>query len=642
VLKKLISLCMVVASAALMSCGGSNTIVGSGGGTGAQVASITLLAATPQLQSDQSGANVVALTAQVKDANNAVLKDIPVTFSATSGSLAVTQSVTDATGLALAQVSNGTNPANRIITITARAGTASGSVDVAVVGTTLSVTGPASLASGDTGAYVVLAKDSKNAGIAGTAIALSSATGNTITAPSLITDGSGNVAFNVTASAAGNDTITVSGLGLTVTKPIAISGDVFTFTVPATGTEVNIGVSQSLTVRWTKNGVPQAGQTITFSSTRGTLSAGSAVTDGAGDANVSISATTAGPAVITATNPETTTTIRAIEFVAITPATVELQASPLTVGAGEQSELTALVRDSANNLVKNKVVQFLIESDVTGGSLSVGTDTTDSQGRAKSVYTGGTVPSAANGVVLRATVQDTAVTDTVNLTVARQELFLTLGTGNTLFEIGTATYAKEWVILVTDVEGNAVANKTVQASIRSREYAKGFLAYADPPGSWVYAGASPVWCPDEDANLNGILDLGLGEDQNGNNQIEAGNVALVAAVPESAPLGSPCSSAGAQGTAANVVTNSQGRARVCVFYPQNFAQWVKSRLTAKASVTGGSEFSESSLFTLEVLASDVNTENTSPPNQTSPFGEDNGPGQPLTGVPATDCAVPPP
>lgn len=623
-----------------MSCGGSsNTITGpGGGGTGVEVATVTLLAATPQLQSDQAGSNVVGLTAQVKDVNNAVIADIPVTFSATSGSLAVTQFTTDAAGLALAQLSNGTNPANRVITVTATAGTVSGSVDISVVGTTLSITGPASLASGDTGSYVLVAKDSKGAGIGGTTVALTSSTGNTISAPSLATDGSGNVPFTVTASAAGNDTITASGLGLTATKAIAISGDVFAFTGPASGTEVDIGAVQALTVRWTKLGVPQVGQTISFASTRGTLSAGSAVTNASGDATVNISATTAGPAVITATNTEATTTTLPIEFVAITPATVEIQASPLTVGAGEQSELTALVRDASNNLVKNQVVQFLIESDITGGSLSVGSDITDSQGRAQSVYTGGSVPSAANGVTIRATVQGTAISDTVDLTVARQELFLTLGTGNTLFEIGTATYAKEWIILVTDVEGNAVANKTVQASIRSREYAKGYLSYQDP--SWDYASPSPVWCPDEDVNLNGILDVG--EDQNGNNQIEAGNVALVAAVPESASLGDPCSEAGAAGTAANVVTNSQGRARVCVFYPQNFALWVKSRLTAKASVTGGSEFSESTLFVLDVLADDVDDENESPPNQFSPYGADNGPGSPLTGNPLTDCAVPPP
>lgn len=638
--KKLISLCVVVASAALMSCGGSsNTITGpGGGGTGPQVATVTLLAATPQLQSDQAGSNVVNLTAQVKDVNNAVLADIPVTFSATSGSLAVTQFTTDASGLALAQLSNGTNPANRTITVTATAGTVSGSVDIAVVGTTLGITGPASLAAGATGAYVLVAKDSKGAGIAGTTVALTSATGNTISAPSLVTDGTGSVAFNVTASAAGNDTVTASGLGLTTTKAIAISGDAFAFTTPASGTEVDIGAVQPLTVRWTKNGVPQVGQTITFASTRGTVSANSAVTNASGDATLTISATTAGPAVLTATNPETTSTSLPIEFVAIAPATVEIQASPLTVGAGEQSELTALVRDSANNLVKNQVVQFLIDADVTGGSLSVGSDVTDSQGRAKSVYTGGSVPSAANGVTVRATVQGTAITDTVALTVARQELFLTLGTGNTIFEIGTATYAKEWVILVTDVEGNAVANKTVQASIRSREYGKGFLAWNGV--KWAYVSPAPVWCPDEDVNLDGILDL-VNEDQNGNEEIEAGNVALVAAVPESASLGDPCSAAGAAGTAANVVTNSQGRARVCVFYPQNYASWVKSRLTAKASVTGGSEFSESTLFVLDVATDDIDSEDESPPNQFSPYGADNN-GSPLTGTPLTDCAVPPP
>lgn len=638
--RKLKLFCLVVASAVLMSCGGGgNTITGPGGGGAAGVASITVLAATPQLQSDQGGTNAVALTAQVKDANNAVLTDIPVTFSATSGSLAVTQATTDASGLALAQLSNGTNLANRTITVTASAGNVSGTVNVAVVGTTLTITGPASLASGDTGAFVAVAKDSKGAGIANVTLALTSATGNSISAPSLTTDGSGNVSFTVTASASGNDTITASGLGLTTTKAIAISGDAFSFTTPAAGTEVNLGVAQTLTVNWSKNGAPQAGQTLQFSSTRGTLSAPSAVTDGAGNASVTISANTAGPAVITATNPESTSTSLGIEFVATTPATVELQASPLTVGPGEQSELTALVRDAAGNLVKNKVVQFLIETDPTSGSMSVGSDITDSQGRAKSVYTGGSVSSAADGVEIRATVQGTAVTDTVALTVARQELYLTLGTGNTLFEIGTATYAKEWVILVTDVEGNAVANKTVQASIRSNAYAKGFLTYQDP--TWYYAPpVSPVWCPDEDTNPNGILDPG--EDLNGSGKIEAGNIALVAAVPESAPLGNPCATAGGQGTSANVVTNSQGRARVCVFYPQNYAMWVRSRLTAKASVTGGTEFSESSLFTLEVLADDVKTASESPPNQYSPFGSDNGPGIPLTGNAATDCAVPPP
>jgi hypothetical protein len=632
VLKKLLSLGAVLASAVLASCGGGGDGTISGGGDGGTdtPAIITVLAASPQLQSGQT--NTVTITAQVKDDNNAVLEGVTVQFSASSGSLAVTQAVSDASGIAIAQLSAGTNLANRAITVSAQAGDASGSVIVNVVGTTLSITGPAALAQNDTGAYVAVAKDSTGAGINGATLALTSANGNTIAAATLTTDASGNVSFSMTATAAGNDTLTASGLGLTATKAVAVSGDAFAFTTPLANAEISLNVAQAVTVRWTKSGVPQVGETITFSTTRGTLSAGTAVTNGSGDATITISSLNSGAAVLTATNDEATSTNLTIEFVATTAATVELQASPLTVGVGEQSELTALVRDGSGNLVKNQTVEFLIENGT--GSVSPGTDVTDSQGIAKSVYTAAGT-SAANGIVVRATVQGTGVTDTVELTVARQALFIRLGTGNTLFEIGTATYAKEWVILVTDVDGNAIANKAVQASIRSRQYAKGQLGWADPPGVWTYAAGSPVWCPDEDANKNGVLDLvggvpGTGEDTNTSGKLEAGNVALVAGVPESASLTAPCATAGAQGTAANVVTNSQGRARVCVFYPQNYAEWVESTLTAKASVTGGTEFSESSVFTLQVLASDVDSETEAPPNQYSPFGT------------ALNCATPPP
>lgn len=632
-LKKLLSLGAVLVSAALASCGGGGdgTISGGGGGGAAAASIITVLASSPQLQSDQGGANTVSITAQVKDDNNAVLEGVTVAFGASSGSLAVTQAVTDASGIAYAQLSNGTNAQNRAITITATAGDASGSVTVNVVGTTITITGPASLALNDVGSYVAVAKDSKGAGISGALLTLTSANGNTIAAPVTTTDGSGNVPFSVTATAAGNDTLTVSGLGLTATKALTVSGDAFAFSAPASGAEVNLGAVQPITVRWTKNGVAQVGATITFSTTRGTLSAGSALTDGSGDASVTISASTPGSAVLTATNPESTSTNRSIEFISTVADSVDLQASPTTVGVSEQSELTAIVRDASNNPVKNKVVQFVLESP--GGSLSVGQDITDSQGRAQSVYTAGADASAADGIIIRATVQGTAITDTVALTVARQALALTLGTGNTLFEIGTATYAKEWVILVTDVTGNAVANKQVQASIRSRRYAKGFLGWADPPGVWTYAGNSPVFCADEDANKNGILDPG--EDGNGNGRIEAGNIALVAAVPQSASLTAPCASAGAQGTSAQVTTNSQGLARVCVFYPQNYAEWLEATLTAAAGVTG-TEGSQSSVFTLQVLAADVDSETDAPPNQSSPFGVDVPTGT------SADCSIPPP
>jgi predicted small secreted protein len=89
VLKKLISLCLVVASAVLMSCGGSsNTITGPGGdGGGVEIASLQLVTSSPTLNSDASGNTKLTITAVVKDAGNAIVEEVPVSFSTSSGSI---------------------------------------------------------------------------------------------------------------------------------------------------------------------------------------------------------------------------------------------------------------------------------------------------------------------------------------------------------------------------------------------------------------------------------------------------------------------------------------------------------------------------------------------------------------------------
>ncbi|MGI9344467.1 MAG: hypothetical protein ACR2QV_16660, partial [Gammaproteobacteria bacterium] len=135
-------------------------------------------------------------------------------------------------------------------------------------------------------------------------------------------------------------------------------------------------------------------------------------------------------------------------------------------------------------------------------------------------------------------------------------------------------------------------------------------------------------------NRNGILDLvggviGTGEDLNGSGQIEAGNVATVAPVLPGAPAGDPCTTAGAGGASAEVITNSQGIARVCVIWPQNFSLWVDAQIEATAGVSG-SESSQAQVFRLPALASDLQNISASPPSQFSPFGTD------------LDCTIPPP
>ncbi|MBL8201137.1 MAG: Ig-like domain-containing protein [Chromatiales bacterium] len=655
--KKLISLCVVVASAALMSCGGSsNTITGPGGGGGgnAQVASVQVLAAATTLDSDQSGLTTVDITAIVRDANNVVLSDVPVLFGANAnGSISVVQLNTDANGQALARLSNGTDASNRTITVTASAGSASGSVSINVVKTEVTVDCPDTAVLGGTVTCTVRLQDSKAAGIAGQTVAVSSSLSNGLSAPAVVTNGSGQATFVLTATNSGTDTLTVSALGDTGIDTVVIpgvSGDSFTVTTPAAnGLEIPLNTNQTVTVSWTVSGVPQDGQTMQFAASRGSFflpatvtPATSAVTAG-GTATLDIRSSTAGTSTIAVSRPGGGIASRTVEFVATVAATLDVQAEPSSVRTGNQSQITAIVRDAAGNLVKNKTVSFSL-SDNTGGSLSTPVATTGSDGRASIVYTAGSSQSPLNGVVITGTVQQgiTTITDTVNLTVTGQALAISLGTGNELFELGTATFAKEWVIFVTDADGNAVASKPVTVSIRSVNFKKGNLFVPVDGDAWVKepepGSYGPLSCPDEDVNFNGILDAG--EDTNNSGLLEAGNIALVAPVAANAPAGSPCSNLASAGTTqAQITTGNDGRARVCVLYPQNYNLWLDARIQARASVQG-TEFGKSATFELEALASDIRNVNASPPGVVSPFGDVDTSGAP--GVAATACAQPPP
>lgn len=652
-IRKLLSLSVVMASLVLAACGGGggNTLTsppGGGGGTPPPgtptVANIQLLASSTQLPSDKTSANKVTLTALVRDSSNVVMEGIPVAFSASSGALSVIQPITDGSGASIAELTNGVNPQNRTITVNAVAQGISSQIAINVVGTTLTVTGPGALALGDTGSYTIVLRDANGAGIGGQTVEVTSSTGNIIEASSLVTAAGGDIQVSLTATTGGSDTLSASVLGLTSTRSVNVSSDSFVFTAPPSGTELQIGGAPGtpVSVEWTKAGVPQAGQTIVFTSTRGTLSAGSAVTNGSGVATVNVFSSSAGPAVLSATNPESTSTTRSVEFVATVPQSLILQASPFNLATGQQSTLTATVRDPSGNLVKNKTVVFEL-TDVTGGFLSLATDVTDSQGRAQTFYTAGQSASQPNGVIIRAFVQDApAVEGSVELTVAQQALSISLGTGNDLFEIGTATFAKEWVVIVTDAVGNAVSNKDVQVSLSSLDYYLGSLVISG--NSWVRPPVAPginlppatflltdtLRCANEDPDNTGVVPP-FPQDFNDNGRIEPGNIAAVAAVPADAPLSNPCASAGTQGQVAAVTTNAQGLARVCVFYPQNYNQWLDVRIEAKASVTG-TEFSRAQAFLLPGLAADLSNVNASPPGVVSPFG-------PVT---PDGCAAPPP
>ncbi len=647
-MRKLICLFALLTAALAAGCGGSkdtlsNPDAGLPPGTTppADIATLTLLTDAGAIASD--GSETATITALVRDTNNNVVEGVAVTFAADSGSLAVSQpAVTDVNGQLTATLSTAGDPTARTITITATADSVTATITVAVSAIAIVVDCPSNLALGDQATCnITVFGESGGAPLDGVTVDLESANGNTLTPAAIVSGsagaGSGAASFTFDATTGGADTVTASGLGARGSDTVTVSNDTFAFTDPnPTGPlrEINLGTPSNVSIEWISGGVGQAGP-ITFATTRGTINgttASSATVNAVGGvATVAVRSNNAGPAIVTANNGTDTTQV-SVEFVATTPDTLEIQANPFTVAPSEQSTITAKVRDPAGNLVKNATVIFQLD-DITGGSLSAASADTNSQGEASVIYTASTTTSASDGVTIRASTQaDPTVSDSVNLTVASRELFISIGTGNEIFEPNSATYRVEYAIQVTDSQGNGVEGVNVQVSILSERYYKGFWVF--PVGGDAWSRDEQASCPDEDLDRDGILDgaedgivacngvLDAGEDLNGNGVldfgddfnrsclIEAGNIATVTAQ-------------GAGG--GSFLTDQNGFGLVDVVYPQEYATWVEVTLEAKTSVQG-TEFAEPNRFLLPIAASDVDDEDETPPARIrdfvpeSPFG----------------------
>jgi hypothetical protein len=640
---------IVAAALTLAGCGGdqASSFAGqpassSSTSTLSTVASIALVTNMPQIPSN--GSTPATITAIAKNSNNAVVSGVPVVFATNSGVIApvatatgtdVTPGTTDTTGAAAASLSTPGDPTNRDITVTASVGNISAQVVVAVVGTSISLTGPASLIEGSSGTFNVSLTDSAGAGLAGYAVTVASANGNTLSAGSLTTDSTGHATFTLTASKAGTDTVSAKALGLASSQSLSVSSQAFAFTVPSAGANIALNAAQTLSALWTNSGAPVVGQTVTFSTTRGLFANNAttttATTDSTGTAGdtatpVTVSSSTAGPAVITASGTGVTAQLQ-VNFVATVPSQINVQASPDTVETSGQSTITAVVRDAQDNLVEGQTVDFQL-TDKTGGSISVATAVTNAQGVAQTVYTATSTASGSNGVSVTAAVQGTAIQNTVTLTVGGQTVFLSLGTGATLTENAEKTqFIMPFVIQALDSAGNPVPGAIVTLTIASLPIASlpqpvptpvapnytvpdSYAAYRK--GYW-FTGTDPTsgdvcnitgWCQLVNAEcLNeDILGNGINipsEDLNGVDALYPGNVAVV--------------------TPGSVTTDSTGTANVTVTYPEDHAEWVQVLLTATSSVTG-TQASTTSKFWLPILATYVTNIDQVPPGDTSPYG----------------------
>lgn len=574
---------------------------------------------TSSLLLASSGSDEVELIALVKDEDNVLMEGIDVSFSSDSGELSIIQGTTQADGTARATLTSRNNPENRTITLTARAGSLVEILRVTVTGTVVNINAPTSVILNDTGDISVIVADSDGTGIANEEVTLTSQIEGTLSSLNPRTDETGQVTITYNALQSGIDVITASALSASASQEIIVQEDEFSFERNSVE-DVPLNTDEAITVTWLKDNQPFVGGNITLTTTRGSLSTNSAVTDENGQVTLTASSTTAGTAIISARGTdgdggEVSARIE-VEFIATEVASIIVSASPNSIGpGGQKSTITAVLRDPIGNLVKGVTVGFTAE-DVSGGSLFPPAAVTDSNGLASTVFTSNTVTSE-DAIVITATEDNSGLAASTNITVADRALFISLGTGNEIISPTGDSYEKQFSIFVTDANSNPVPNVDLTVSGTPVKFTELLDPNAEPgdpnyqerrpaffKGYWeafpsvdsfeFWVAVTTAECSNEDVDDDAILDEG--EDTNGDGNLTPGNVVAI------------------QG---NVTTDSNGQALVSFRYPKSFGAWVTINITVSTPVSG-SENRVNQFHRLGVSAEDVGIEST-PPN-TNPFG----------------------
>lgn len=319
----------------LVACGGGGGNPGSqpggGGGGGVTdpvrpVGAISLAASADTIPASGADGTEVTLTAIVKDASNNAMKDVTVSFAASSGTVSSVNRVTDANGTVTEKLSVKGDGSERVITITASAGgVTSAAKTVTVTPSTSPVpklfltastgTLPSSGVAGSAVDIRALVLDANNVVVPGIIVTFTTDSGS-LTASQRVTDGAGVATVKLdTASDPSTRTITVTATANTATSKVTVNvlGTSLQVNAPST---VNTGATVDLSALLTDSaGSPLANRPVTFSATRGTLTtkaggASPAVTDGTGKLVMSYTGTVNGAATITVSSMgETVSTV---------------------------------------------------------------------------------------------------------------------------------------------------------------------------------------------------------------------------------------------------------------------------------------------------------------------------------------------
>lgn len=597
--------------------------------------SVRLVFSSTELASGGLAGSEVAVTALVKDAANLALPGAKIAFAADSGILGSVDAVTDKNGQARAVLGTGGDKNNRSIKVTATVGSQTGGGTLAVTGSTVELAGPTLLTTGQQADYTVTVRDSARQPVSGAAISYAGngATGLTVKdGAAALSNAQGQLLLRLTAGALGNNTVSASALGASVSQAYTVAGGELRLT-PAVGLdasgaerlqEVPAMACQAIDVRYESGGVARSGS-ASLSTSRGALYADSTCTAtlpsslAFNNGNLPrsyVQSANAGVATITALVAGGPTAQTRLEFVALLSAASKLgvQADPAVLGANATgatdniATISAVVRDgAANNLVKHAPVVFTILSDPSGGFLrQAGRVLTDSSGLASTVYVAGPADSGRDGVLIQARIDgaaQAAATAQVRLTVAKKALSIKFGTGNNVREYSPSVLQKDIAVFVSDSAGNAVPGVAITAAGWPSRYGKGYYVWeADKqefPDTGAWRLALPRYsCANEDLLRNGIFDAAY--DLNGNGVLDPGIPLTVSASGQ---------------------TDALGLATITISYPRNYGSWVLLALSVRASVAG-TEAASTTELTLPTLSSDFSVRRVPPPGQTSPYGRE--------------------
>jgi len=617
---------------------GPNNPPPGGGNPGPTGTRIQLSVSAGQMPS--AGATTVDVSAVILDASGQTIAGDTVTFSTGTDPSAFINNISaggvaDANGLVTAKLNVGPDKSNRTVTISAAAAGATNLVPVQIVGSTVAMNASGTTLP-DTGAspvtLTITAKDSANNPVSNAAVTLTkTGAGNVTFSPAATgtTNGSGQFVVTVAGAAGGAVAVTASALGATAVTNFTVTSAVANFSIDQTTngavvtlnpTAVAMKIGDSLAVQVN---APAPATSVTFVTTQGSWNGGGTsanVAVAGGKASATFTAAQAGVANIQVFDPAATGNNDSLT-VSITAAvanSITLQATPSVVARSVGtttgvSTLVATVSDASGQPVGDVPVAFSIVNPTGGGeTLSPVVSFTASiaggglgLGQARTTFTSGSLPSAASGVQIRASVLGTGVVTEasgVNATPSGNDAGIVIGgtAGSVAFgqatvltEANNATnYVLAMSVLIADVNGSpAPAGTVVNLSAWPIAWSTGVACAFD-----LDTAATGTF-RNEDANENLILD----PPEDGTRVYSANGNTVAGGTKDG--IATPSNSAGGivPGT---LTTDANGVATFNLTYGKTSAIWIVTRIRARTVVQGTEAVSEIQ-FRLPALQQDV-------------------------------------